>query len=104
MHEPASLASVHFHEVGAVYSIADIVGIAIALDQLQIEQSSLVPLRPARATVRIAHGLVSVPAPATAELLQGIPVRESSVQAELTTPPELQYWPLWVMALDHCHR
>ncbi len=81
-----SLASVHFHEVGAVDSIADIVGIAIALDELQIERLIASPPPTGSGTVRIAHGLVSIPAPATAELLRGIPVRESSVHAELTTP------------------
>ncbi len=81
-----SLASVHFHEVGAIDSIADIVGIAIALDDLQIERLVAGPPPTGSGTVRIAHGLVSVPAPATAELLRGIPIRESHVPAELTTP------------------
>ncbi len=81
-----SLAAVHFHEVGAVDSIADIVGIAIALDELQIERLVAGPPPTGTGTVRIAHGLVSVPAPATAELLRGIPLRASQVEAELTTP------------------
>ncbi len=76
----------HFHEVGAVDSIADIVGIAIALDELQIERLVAGPPPTGTGTVRIAHGLVSVPAPATAELLRGIPLRASQVEAELTTP------------------
>ena len=81
-----TLAAVHFHEVGAVDSIADIVGIAIALDDLGIERLVAAAPPTGAGTVRIAHGLVSVPAPATAELLRGIPLRESHIQAELTTP------------------
>jgi uncharacterized protein (TIGR00299 family) protein len=81
-----TLESVHFHEVGAVDSIADIVGIAIALDQLGIERIVAAAPPTGTGTVRIAHGLVSVPAPATAELLRGVPLRESHVEFELTTP------------------
>ncbi len=81
-----TLESVHFHEVGAIDSIADIVGIAIALDDLGIERIIAAPPPTGCGTVKIAHGLVSVPAPATAELLRGVPIRESHIQAELTTP------------------
>ncbi|MFO1063762.1 MAG: nickel pincer cofactor biosynthesis protein LarC [Pirellulales bacterium] len=77
---------VHFHEVGAVDSIADIVGIAIALDQLNIDKIASSHPALGSGTVTIAHGLVGIPAPATAELLRGIPIRESRIQAELTTP------------------
>ncbi|MCA9182204.1 MAG: nickel pincer cofactor biosynthesis protein LarC, partial [Planctomycetales bacterium] len=77
---------VHFHEVGAIDSIVDIVGVAIALSQLQIRHIVAAPPPTGTGTIRIAHGLVSVPAPATAELLRGIPLRGSAVAAELTTP------------------
>ncbi len=77
---------VHFHEVGAADSIADVVGTAVGLDLLDVDQvvASAVPTGCGR--VRIAHGEVSIPAPATAELLCGIPVAQSSIEAELTTP------------------
>lgn len=81
-----TLEKVHFHEVGAVDSIADIVGSAIGLDLLDIQRMVCSPVPTGGGSVEIAHGRVSVPAPATAELLQGIPIAPSTVQAELTTP------------------
>jgi len=81
-----TIQKVHFHEVGAVDSIADIVGSAIGLDLLGIERVFCSPVPTGGGFVEIAHGRVSVPAPATAELLQGVPLAPSSVQAELTTP------------------
>lgn len=81
-----TIEQVHFHEVGAIDSIVDIVGVAIALSQLQIRRIVAAPPPTGTGTIRIAHGLVSVPAPATAELLRGIPLRGSSIAAELTTP------------------
>jgi len=81
-----SVEKVHFHEVGAADSIADIVGAAVGCDLLEIDRlfASAVPVGCGR--IKIAHGECSVPAPATAELLRGIPLAESSVCAELTTP------------------
>ena len=76
----------HFHEVGAIDSIADIVGTAIALDLLGIEQIVASPVPTGRGFINIAHGRCSIPAPATAELLKGIPLAASNVEAELTTP------------------
>jgi uncharacterized protein (TIGR00299 family) protein len=81
-----TIEKVHFHEVGAVDSIADIVGTAIGFDLLGIEQLVCSPIPPGSGHVTIAHGRVAVPAPATAELLKGIPLAESPVSAELTTP------------------
>ena len=80
------IEKVHFHEVGAIDSIVDILGVAIAIDQLKIDRfiSSAVPT--GTGTITIAHGPVSVPAPATALLLKGIPIVSMDVQAELTTP------------------
>ena len=77
---------VHFHEVGAVDSIADIVGSAIGWDLLGAEQIVCSPVPTGHGFIEIAHGRVSIPAPATAELLKGIPLAQSSVEAELTTP------------------
>lgn len=81
-----TIRKVHFHEVGAVDSIADIVGAAIGWDLLGVQRIVASPIPTGKGTIEIAHGRVSVPAPATAELLQGIPLRESDVDCELTTP------------------
>ena len=80
------LEKVHFHEVGALDSIADIVGAAIGLDLLGVERFTSGPVAVGGGTVQCAHGLMPVPAPGTAELLKGVPLRSSPVQAELTTP------------------
>jgi pyridinium-3,5-bisthiocarboxylic acid mononucleotide nickel chelatase len=81
-----SIEEVHFHEVGAADSIADIVGAAVGLDLLGIDRIVASPVPTGMGRIRIAHGEMSVPAPATAELLRGIPLAESNIEAELTTP------------------
>lgn len=81
-----TIRKVHFHEVGAVDSIADIVGSAIGLDLLGVDQIVCSPVPTGSGFIKIAHGRVSVPAPATAELLRQIPLAPSIVEAELTTP------------------
>jgi uncharacterized protein (TIGR00299 family) protein len=81
-----TLRKVHFHEVGAVDSIADIVGSAIGWDLLGVDRIVCSPIPTGNGFVTIAHGRVSLPAPATAELLKGIPLAASEVAAELTTP------------------
>ena len=82
----STLEKVHFHEVGAVDSIADIVGAAVALDWLGADRIRCSPIPTGHGEITIAHGRVSVPAPATAELLKGMPLQTSDVRAELTTP------------------
>jgi uncharacterized protein (TIGR00299 family) protein len=81
-----TIEKVHFHEVGAVDSIADIVGSAIGFDLLGIERVACSPVPTGRGHVEIAHGRCSVPAPATAELLRGVPLAPLDVEGELTTP------------------
>jgi pyridinium-3,5-bisthiocarboxylic acid mononucleotide nickel chelatase len=81
-----TIRKVHFHEVGAVDSIADIVGAAVAWDLLGVDRIHASPVPTGQGTIEIAHGRVSIPAPATAELLAGIPIAESHVACELTTP------------------
>jgi len=81
-----TIEKVHFHEVGAVDSIADIVGAAVGFDLLGVERVECSPIPMGRGQIKIAHGVVSVPAPATAELLRGIPIASCEVDAELTTP------------------
>ncbi|MBS4022283.1 MAG: nickel pincer cofactor biosynthesis protein LarC [Dethiobacter sp.] len=77
---------VHFHEVGAVDSIVDIVGIAAALESLGADAIHSSPLHVGTGFVQCAHGLLPVPAPATLELLQGVPVYSRGIEAELLTP------------------
>jgi len=80
------IEKVHFHEVGAADSIADIVGTAVALDLLEIETVICSPLNVGSGTVRTEHGLLPVPAPATALLLTGVPIYARGPALELTTP------------------
>ncbi|XZE53927.1 nickel pincer cofactor biosynthesis protein LarC [Planctomycetaceae bacterium SH139] len=81
-----TIQKVHFHEVGAVDSIADIVGAAIGLRYLEIDACEASPVPTGTGFIEIAHGRVSIPAPATAELLRGVPLAASDVTSELTTP------------------
>lgn len=77
---------VHFHEVGAVDAIVDIVGSVIGLEHLGITEIIGSPVNVGSGTIHTAHGKLPVPAPATAELLTGIPLYSSSITFELTTP------------------
>ena len=81
-----SLEEVHFHEVGAVDSIVDIVGSCIGLTQMGIQALYGSPLPWTHGTVTSAHGVMPIPAPATAELMQGWPVRPLDIEGELVTP------------------
>ncbi|MEI8374499.1 MAG: nickel pincer cofactor biosynthesis protein LarC [Planctomycetota bacterium] len=81
-----TVEKVHFHEVGAVDSIADIVGAAVGWDLLGAERLIVSPIPTGTGRITIAHGECNLPAPATAELLRGIPLVASDVHAELTTP------------------
>jgi uncharacterized protein (TIGR00299 family) protein len=81
-----TLRKVHFHEVGAVDSIADIVGAAVGLSLLGVDRIVCSPVPTGTGYIEIEHGRVSVPAPATAEILKGIPLAPSVVPLELTTP------------------
>jgi len=76
----STIEKVHFHEVGAVDSIADIVGSAIGWDLLGVERIVASPVPTGTGYVEIAHGRCSIPAPATAELLRGIPLVELPIE------------------------
>ena len=77
---------VHFHEVGAVDAIVDIVGVVIGLELLGVTRIIASPMNLGSGSVHTSHGKLPVPAPATAELLKGIPVYSSAISLELTTP------------------
>jgi hypothetical protein len=81
-----SVEKVHFHEVGAWDSIADIVGACIGFDLLGIEKIYCSALNLGSGTVKAAHGVMPVPAPATAALVAGVPTYSEGPEAELTTP------------------
>ncbi len=80
------ISSVHFHEVGAVDSIVDIVGAVIGVDHLGIKRMSASPVNVGSGSVKSVHGTLPVPAPATAALLKGRPVYSAGATLELTTP------------------
>src|SRR5271155_2905116 len=77
---------IHFHEVGAVDAIVDIVGACIGFAELGIERFACSALNVGGGTAKMAHGILPVPAPATANLLQGKPTYSNGVQKELVTP------------------
>ncbi|RIL80869.1 nickel pincer cofactor biosynthesis protein LarC [Staphylococcus cohnii] len=81
-----SIEEVHFHEVGAMDSIIDIIGGCLALENLKIDELHASPIPTGGGKVNIAHGLYPVPAPATAEILKGIPLASFDINSELTTP------------------
>lgn len=81
-----SLYEVHFHEVGAIDSIIDIVGSAICLDYLDVDKVVASQVQVGGGFVKCAHGIIPVPAPATVEILKDIPIKAGLVNFETTTP------------------
>lgn len=80
------LEKVHFHEIGAVDTIVDVVGALVALEILDVEQVFSSPLNVGSGFVEFSHGKFPVPAPATAEILKGVPVYSTDATGELVTP------------------
>lgn len=91
---------VHFHEVGAVDSIVDIVGGVIGMQALNVGQVLASPLNTGEGTVQCEHGILPVPAPATLELLKGIPCYSSGIPYELTTPTGAAMIGFWADAFQ----
>ena len=79
-------SEVHFHEVGAIDSIIDIVGTCAALETLNVDEIWSSAITTGTGTVRAAHGEIPIPAPATVKLLQGAPIKGTNIPFELTTP------------------
>jgi uncharacterized protein (TIGR00299 family) protein len=82
----SSIEAVHFHEVGAVDAIIDVVGAALGLWLLGVEKVYASAVHVGRGTVECAHGTLPVPAPATLELLRGVPIYGRDIDSELVTP------------------
>ena len=81
-----TIEKIHFHEVGAIDSIVDVIGVHLALHHLQIDQVIASPVHLGSGVVKCAHGVMPVPAPATALLLAGVPSYSGEVVGELATP------------------
>ncbi len=80
------IEKIHFHEIGAVDTIVDVVGALICLKLLKIDKVFCSKINVGSGFVEFSHGKFPVPAPATAELLKGVPIYSSDIQMELTTP------------------
>ena len=80
------VGDVHYHEVGALDAVADVTGVCYALSLLRPDRIVVSPIHVGSGTVRCAHGVMPVPAPATANLLAGVPAYGGAVQGELCTP------------------
>jgi pyridinium-3,5-bisthiocarboxylic acid mononucleotide nickel chelatase len=89
---------VHFHEVGALDAIADVVGVCAALDHLGLALLTASPVALGTGTVQAAHGTLGVPAPAVVELLRGVPTHGGPVDVELCTPTGAALLTEWVTA------
>ncbi len=81
-----AIDEVHFHEVGAVDSIVDIIGAAICVEMLKIDEIQCSEINLGSGFVHCEHGIFPVPAPATLEILKGVPVYSKNAKKELTTP------------------
>ena len=81
-----SVEQIHFHEVGTLDSVADVLGVCLLMDMIGAEKTIVSPVHVGSGFVRCAHGVLPVPAPATALLLEGVPSYGGSIEGELCTP------------------
>lgn len=80
------MADIHFHEVGTMDAIADVTAVCMMMDEISPDEVVVSPIHVGSGHVKCAHGILPVPAPATAYILQGVPIYGGSVQGELCTP------------------
>ena len=80
------VSEVHFHEVGAMDAIADVSAVCMLMDRIGAEHVTASPVNVGGGTVKSAHGILPVPAPATAFILEGIPYYSGDIKSELCTP------------------
>lgn len=80
------VSEVHFHEVGAMDAIADVSAVCMLMDRIRAEHITASPVNVGGGTVKSAHGILPVPAPATAFILEGIPYYSGDIKSELCTP------------------
>ena len=80
------VSEIHFHEVGTMDAVADIVGVCVLLEQIAPDKIIVSPLATGYGQVRCAHGILPVPAPATASIIEGIPTYSGNIEGELLTP------------------
>jgi uncharacterized protein (TIGR00299 family) protein len=81
-----AVEDVHFHEVGAMDSIIDTIGVCLALESLGVDEIIVSPIPTGHGRKQMAHGLYPIPAPATTEILCGVPLSKFTAEGELTTP------------------
>jgi len=81
-----SVTEVHFHEVGALDAVADVTGVCLLMDMIHPDRVVVSPVHVGCGQVRCAHGVLPVPAPATAKLLTGVPIYGGRIRGELCTP------------------
>jgi len=94
--------AVHFHEVGALDALADVVGVVAGFAHLGLSRLTASPVALGSGSARGAHGVVPIPGPAVLELLAGIPVVAGPVPAEMCTPR--RWWPSWCRSGRPCPR
>ena len=80
------VTEVHFHEVGTMDAIADVTAVCLLMDRIKPQKTAASPVNVGGGTVRCAHGIIPVPAPATANILEGIPSYSGDIKSELCTP------------------
>ena len=80
------ISEIHFHEVGTMDAVADVVGTCLLINELNVDRIIASPINVGSGQVRCAHGILPVPAPATAHILGGVPIYSNDIQGELCTP------------------